>query len=54
VVVTALDAPAEVWINNSPGSAHWLEISLEGRRSNRDGIGSKIKVVSNGMTQYTP
>jgi hypothetical protein len=52
VVVTALDAPAEVWMNNSPGSAHWLEISLEGRRSNRDGIGSKIKVVTKGMTQY--
>ena len=52
VVVTALDASAEVWMNNSPGSAHWLEISLEGRRSNRDGIGSKIKVVTKRMTQY--
>ncbi len=52
LVVTALSAPAEVWINDSPGSSHWLEFSLQGTRSNRDGIGAQIKVVAGGKTQY--
>ena len=52
VVVSALSAPAEIWINDSPGENHWLEIQLEGTRSNRDGIGARIKVVAGGIAQY--
>lgn len=52
VVVTSLDGPAEIWINDSAGEAHWLEIALEGTKSNRDGIGAKIRVVTKGGTQY--
>ncbi|MGA8026463.1 MAG: CRTAC1 family protein [Bryobacteraceae bacterium] len=46
VVTTALSRPAEIWMNRSPNSGHWLEIALEGTRSNRDGIGARIKVIS--------
>ncbi len=46
VVTTAISRPAEMWMNSSPGAAHWLDIALEGTRSNRDGIGARIKVVS--------
>lgn len=46
VVVSALDAPAEIWMNRSSNSGHWLEVALQGTRSNRDGIGARIKVVS--------
>ena len=52
VVVTALSAPAEVWLNDSPGGSHWIEFALEGSRSNRDGIGARIKVVAGGVAQY--
>jgi len=52
VVVTALKAPAELWMNESPGNNHWLEIKLQGRKSNRDGIGARIKVVTKSGTQY--
>ncbi|MBZ5668615.1 MAG: CRTAC1 family protein [Acidobacteriia bacterium] len=52
VVVSALSAPAEIWINDSPGGNHWLEFELEGTKSNRDGIGARIKVVAGGTTQY--
>lgn len=52
VVVTSLSAPAEIWINTSPAGKQWLELQLEGTRSNRDGIGARIKVVTQGMTQY--
>ena len=52
VVVSAISAPAEVWINDSPGGNHWLEFELEGTKSNRDGIGARIKVVAGGAAQY--
>jgi len=52
VVVTALGAPAEIWMNRSPGSNHWIEFRLQGVASNRDAIGARIKVVSNTATQF--
>jgi hypothetical protein len=36
--------------NRSATDAHWLGLRLEGRRSNRDGLGATITV--NGQTQY--
>jgi hypothetical protein len=52
LVVTALSAPAELWINDSPGNHHWLDIALQGTRSNRDGIGARIKLTAGGKVQY--
>jgi hypothetical protein len=52
VVVSALSAPAEIWINDSPGANHWLEFHLEGTRSNRDAIGARIKLLAGGSAQY--
>jgi len=52
VVVTALGANAELWMNRSEGSGHWLDIALEGTKSNRDGIGARIKVVTSAGAQY--
>ena len=52
VVTTALASPAEIWMNRSPGGGHWLDIALEGTKSNRDGIGARIKVTTKSGTQY--
>jgi hypothetical protein len=52
VVVTAIGARAEVWMNQSPGANHWLELKLEGTRSNRDAIGARVKVVTRNKTQF--
>lgn len=52
VVATALARPAEIWTNDSPATGHWLDIALEGTKSNRDGIGARIKVVAASGTQY--
>ena len=43
VVTSALSAPAEIWINDSPGTNHWLAFKLEGTKSNRDGVGTRSK-----------
>jgi hypothetical protein len=52
VVVSAIGAPAEIWLNQSPGNNHWLELKLQGTKSNRDGVGARIKAVTRSGTQY--
>jgi enediyne biosynthesis protein E4 len=52
IVVTSLAAPAELWINDTPSSNHWLDLSLEGTKSNRDAIGARIRVVARGQKQF--
>ena len=52
VVVSALTAPAEIWINDSPNGNHWLELALQGTKSNRDAIGARIRVLAGGLTQF--
>jgi len=52
VVVSAINAPAEIWMNESPDKNHWLEFKLQGTKSNRDGIGTRIKVVTKSGAQY--
>jgi hypothetical protein len=52
VVVTALARDAEIWMNRSEKAGHWLDIALHGTKSNRDGIGARIKVVTKSGAQY--
>ncbi|MCG6925727.1 MAG: CRTAC1 family protein [Acidobacteria bacterium] len=52
-VVTDLHGPIEVWRNVSPTPNHWLLIRTVGTRSNRDGIGAKIKAVTPSRTRYS-
>jgi hypothetical protein len=52
VVVSALLEPAEIWMNRTERAGHWLDISLEGTKSNRDGIGAVIKVVTKAGGQW--
>ena len=47
-VVSALGETAELWENVSPGAQHWIELRLVGTRSNRDGIGARVRI----GTQY--
>ena len=44
VVVTALGELVELWRNVSPDEHHWIRLVLEGRRSNRDGMGAVVRV----------
>jgi enediyne biosynthesis protein E4 len=52
VVATALGRDAEIWMNRSQNSNHWLDIALRGAKSNRDGIGARIKLVTRSGAQY--
>jgi hypothetical protein len=51
VLVTALDEPGMLLRNDSPkGERHWLEVRLIGTKSNKDGVGARVKVTSAGKT----
>jgi enediyne biosynthesis protein E4 len=53
VVVSAIAGPAELLYNTSPDRNHWIAIETVGVKSNRDGIGTRIKVTGeSGLVQY--
>ncbi|HKX31643.1 MAG TPA: FG-GAP-like repeat-containing protein, partial [Blastocatellia bacterium] len=53
VVTTSLNEPAELFLNQSPDGPHWLTLRLIGVRSNRAGLGVKVKLVTpSGARQF--
>jgi hypothetical protein len=51
-VVSSLGGPAELWENVSPNANHWIVIRPIGTKSNRDGIGTRIRI-GNQVNQMT-
>ena len=51
VAITARGDYPEILRNDGGNSNNWLEVKLIGTKSNRDGIGSVLKLVSEGVTQ---
>ncbi len=43
-VVSSLGTAAELWENVSPGKEHWIILRLRGTKSNRDGLGAKVRI----------
>ena len=53
VVVTAIGSEAVLLRNVTPTANHWIAFKLRGARSNRDGIGTRIKLtLADGRTLY--
>jgi hypothetical protein len=53
VVVTALNGRLEVFRNITQNKNHWIELQLRGTRSNRMGLGARVKIVgADGAKQY--
>ncbi len=53
VVVSALEAPLEIWHNVSPAPNHWLLVTTVGTKSNRDGVGVRIRVTTASGMQHS-
>ena len=51
-VVTVLNGPPEIWMNRSNSQNHWIILKLVGVKSNRDGLGTKVKLTTALGTQY--
>lgn len=52
VVLTDLNGPLRIMRNVSPAANHWLLIRTIGTKSNRDGIGTRIRLVTEDDVQY--
>jgi hypothetical protein len=52
-VVTVVNGPAKLFRNVTDGHSHWLALRLQGRRSNRQGLGAVVHVhLPDGSDQY--
>ena len=51
-VVTVMNGPPEIWMNRSSTRNHWIILKLVGAKSNRDGLGTKVKLRTSLGTQY--
>ncbi len=51
IFILNLDTPSSFLRNNKGNENNWLTINLVGQTSNRDGIGTKIKISSGGKIQ---
>jgi hypothetical protein len=52
-VVTVLNGPAKVLHNVSANANHWILLKLKGTKSNRMGIGAKVRLTAaDGSVQY--
>jgi hypothetical protein len=52
VVVTRLNESPLVLLNVTEASNHWLRVKLRGRKSNRDGLGALVRVVTDSGPQW--
>ncbi len=51
-VVSRLNATPLVLRNTLGEGNHWLGVNLKGRKSNRDGLGAKVRIVAAGKQQF--
>ena len=53
VVVTSIGSSAKLFRNVSPAPGHWIALRLVGTRSNRDGLGARVRLMlPSGSVQY--
>jgi hypothetical protein len=52
IVTTGLNAKPELFINRTANNHHWLIVRLIGKKSNRDGLGAKLKLTAGKVVQY--
>lgn len=52
IVVTVINGPPQLLMNRSPMPNHWIIFKLIGTKSNRDGLGTKIKVTTARGSQF--
>ena len=50
-VVSVLNGPPKILINRTANNDHWILLNLIGDKSNRDGLGTKIKLTTVRRTQ---
>jgi len=52
VVVTTINDKPQLLMNSTSGGNHWIILKLVGTKDNRDGLGTKVKIVTAEGVQY--
>jgi hypothetical protein len=52
IVISNNNGPANLLIRSGKPEANWIGFDLVGKKSNRDAIGTRIKIESNGFSQF--
>lgn len=52
IVTSVLNGPPEVMMNRTSNKNHWIILKLNGVKSNRDGLGTKVKITTSLGSQY--
>ena len=52
IVVSVLNGPPEIMMNRTSNRNHWIILNLVGVKSNRDGLGAKVKITTANGSQY--
>jgi hypothetical protein len=52
VVVSVINGPPELLMNRTSNHNHWITLDLIGVKSNRDGLGTQIKITTAHGSQY--
>jgi hypothetical protein len=52
IVVAVMNAAPQILMNRSENKNHWIILSLVGTKSNRDGLGTKVKITTARGSQY--
>jgi hypothetical protein len=52
IVVTVLNGPPKILMNRTKNKNHWMILKLVGVKSNRDGLGTKVKITTGFGSQY--
>ena len=52
IVVSALNDKAQLFLNRTSNTNHWILLNLVGTKDNRDGLGTKVKITTAEGVQY--
>jgi hypothetical protein len=52
IAVVVLDEPPLLLMNQGVAGNHWVSVKLLGTKSNRFGVGARVSVTCNGLTQF--
>jgi len=52
IVTAVLNGPPQILINRSSPQNHWIILNLIGTKSNRDGLGTKVRITTSHGSQF--
>ncbi|HEX5283747.1 MAG TPA: CRTAC1 family protein [Bryocella sp.] len=52
IVVSVMNGPPQILMNRTTNNKHWMILNLRGVKSNRDGLGTKVKITTALGSQY--